>query len=415
MASVRIFLFLIAALGAALTAGPASASSTFPSAAAAAATAVPHAFNQSYIYLRIESGKIEGRIEINLVDLNRSIGTGFREDLTVTADEVAAEIEKIEAYLYPRIGFAIAGKPIELERQGHAIYRSAGSQYVSCKYELLGIEGIPDALEITHSLMYDTDPEHRGYVVIEQFFDQGRFNNEGDFGLIFDPDRTTQTLDLKNRSKWTGMKAIIREGVHHIWIGHDHILFLIALLLASVLRRDGRGWAPEESFGASLVQVLKIVTVFTIAHSVTLTLAALDVVSIPSKWVESIIALSIAVAALDVFFPIFKKRILLVVLLFGFFHGFGFANVLGDLRITGGDLALSLFGFNIGVEVGQLAIVMVVFPMLFMMRLSLLYTRFFVYAGAALSIFVAMYWFIERAFEVDLTLGEALGPILRLF
>ncbi len=279
----------------------------------------------------------------------------------------------------------------------------------------MGIEGIPDALEITHSVMFDTDPEHRGYVVIEQFFDQGRFNNEGDFGLIFDPDRTTQTLDLKNRSKWTGMKAIIREGIHHIWIGHDHILFLIVLLLASVLRREGRGWVAQEGFGAALVQVLKIVTVFTVAHSVTLTLAALDIVSIPSKWVESVIALSIAVAALDILFPIFKGRILLVVLVFGLFHGFGFANVLGDLRITGGDLALSLFGFNIGVEIGQVAIVMVVFPMLFMMRLSLLYTRFAVYAGAALSIFVAMYWFIERAFEVDLTLGETLGPILRLF
>lgn len=375
----------------------------------------PHALNQSYIYLRIDPAQIEGRIEINLEDVNRALGTTFREDLTVTEDEVRAEIAKIEEFLYPRIGFAIDGRTIELERDGFGLYESVGRQFVSCRYRLLGIEGIPEAIDVTHTVMNEVDPEHRGYVVIEHFFDQGTFNNEGNVSLVFSPDSTTQSLDLTGGSRWQGIKAIIKEGIHHILIGHDHILFLVVLLLSSVVRREGRGWVARDSFKASLWQVLGIVTVFTVAHSVTLSIAALGLLSLPAAAIESVIALSIAVAALDILFPIFGKRIFAIVGLFGLFHGFGFANVLEPLQVQGSDLALSLFGFNVGVEIGQVMIVLIVFPMLFMMRLSKLYTRFSIYAGAALSMFVAIYWFIERAFDVDLTLGEHLGPIISLF
>lgn len=379
------------------------------------AAPAPHALNQSYIYLRIDQAQIEGRIEINLEDLNRALGTTFREDLTVTPEEIEPELARIEEYLYPRIGFSIDGRAIELERQGFGLYESVERQFVSCKYLLTGVEGIPESIDVTHNVMFDTDPEHRGYVVIEHYFDQGTFNNEGNVSLIINPDETTQTLDLTGGSRWQGIKAIIKEGIHHILIGHDHILFLVVLLLASVVRREGMNWEPREKFTSALWQVLGIVTVFTIAHSVTLSIAAMDLIAIPAKWIESIIALSIAVAALDILVPVFKKRIFLVVGIFGLFHGFGFANVLEPLKVQGSDLVLSLFGFNVGVEIGQVMIVLIVFPMLFMMRLSKLYTRFSIYAGAVLSMFVAIYWFIERAFEVDLTLGEWLGPVINLF
>ncbi|QDV10116.1 hypothetical protein Poly30_56780 [Planctomycetes bacterium Poly30] len=382
----------------------------------AATTAAVHAFNQSYTYLRVDQGGIEGRIEVNISDLNRALGTGLPEDGTATEADVDPLRERIEAYLYARIGHRIGGEDIELAPKGYRIYTAAGNQYVSCLYDLVGVEGIPDAIEVTHDVMFEVDPEHRGFLVIEHFFRQGTFMNEGGVSLIFEPDESTQTLDLTGGSRWQGIRAIVKLGIHHILIGIDHILFLFVLLLPSVLRRREEGeWEPQESFKAALWQVLKIVTVFTLAHSVTLSLAALNIVTLPSRVVESIIAISIAVAALDVFFPIFHRRILLIVLLFGFFHGFGFANVLGEMGITGGDMALSLFGFNVGVEIGQMLIVVLVFPILFMMRLSLLYTRFAVYLGAFLCGFVSIYWFIERAFDVDLTLGETLGPILKMF
>lgn len=373
-----------------------------------------HGFNQSYIYLRIDDDALEGRIEVNLSDLNRAIGTEFRTDLTATAEEVAAQIGRIEEYMYGRVAFAIAGQSVQLERKGHAIYAAAGNQYVSCRFDMVGIGGIPDSIDVTHNLLFDVDAQHRGFLVIEHFFRQGTFMNEGNVSLTFSPRQTEQTLDLTNSSIWQGLAGLTRLGVHHIWIGIDHILFLLALLLPSVLQRRGRSWEPRESFRSSLWQVVKIVTVFTVAHSITLSLAALDIVTLPSRLVESIIALSIAVAAVDVIFPVFGKRILVVVLAFGLFHGFGFANVLGEMGISGVDMALSLLGFNIGVEIGQLTIVCAIFPLLFMMRLSKLYSRFTVQAGAALAIFVSLYWFTERAFEVDLRLGEYLGPLLDL-
>lgn len=394
---------LIALACVALLQGALLASSTAPA---------PHALNQSYIYLRVDEAQLEGRVEINLEDLNRAIGTDFREDLTVTEDEVAARIDEIEAYLYERIAFEIGGQAISLERKGFGLYESVQRQFVSCRFDMAYDGGIPDAITVTHSVMFETDPEHRGYLVIEHYFGQGTFNNEGNVSLVFKPDAETQVLDLTGASWWKGFRAIIDEGIHHILIGHDHILFVIVLLLTSVLRREEKLWEPRERFAGALKEVLKIVTVFTVAHSITLSIAALGLVTIPAAFIESVIALSIAVAAFDVIFPIFHRRLVLIVGLFGLFHGFGFANVLEPLKVEGSDLAYSLFGFNVGVEIGQVMIVLLAFPMLFMMRLSRLYTRFSVYAGAALSMFVALYWFTERAFDVDLQLGSALQSIL---
>lgn len=381
----------------------------------APASFAAHAFNQSYIYLRVYDTKVEGRVEINLSDLNRAIGTKFRTDLTATPEDVTAEIDKIKAYLFGRVAFSVGGKTIELEHTGHGMYESAGSQYVSCRFDLQGVDNTPDSIDITHKLMFDIDPEHRGFVVIEHFFRKGVLMNEGVVSLTYSPNNTTQTLDLTDASVWQGFLSLTKLGVHHILIGIDHVLFLLVLLLPSVLRRRERHWEPRVSFKSSLWDVVKIVTVFTIAHSVTLSLAALDIMTLPSRLVESIIALSIAIAALDVFFPVLRKRVLLIVLGFGLFHGFGFASVLGEMGVAGTNMAWSLFGFNVGVELGQIAIVCGIFPLLFMMRLSKLYTRFFVYVGALICIFISIYWFIERAFETDLLLGEYLAPVLNFF
>ena len=189
------------------------------------------------------------------------------------------------------------------------------------------------------------------------------------------------------------------------------LLFIIALILPAVVRRnENRQWEPVEGFRAALIYVIKVITLFTIAHSVTLSLAALEVVQLPSRLVESIIALSIVAAAVDIVFPIFGKRIWIVVFVFGLFHGFGFASILSDLGIPGRYMALSLLGFNLGVEIGQVAIICAVFPLLFYVRNLRFYPRVVLRAGAAMLILVAMYWFIERAFDVDLPAYALVKP-----
>ena len=135
------------------------------------------------------------------------------------------------------------------------------------------------------------------------------------------------------------------------------IFVLIALILPAAMIRRERHWEPVTEFNSALFYVIKIVTLFTIAHTMTLSLAAFRVIDLPSRLVESVIAISIAIAAIDILFPIFKKKIAWVVFIFGLFHGFGFASGLSTTGMPRVELPWALLWFNIGVEIGQLAFV----------------------------------------------------------
>jgi hypothetical protein len=191
--------------------------------------------------------------------------------------------------------------------------------------------------------------------------------------------------------------GIVKLGVKHIWLGIDHILFLIALILPAAMIRRGRIWEPVTEFRSAIFYVIKVVTLFTIAHTMTLSLAAFRVIDLPSRLVESVIALSIAMAATDILFPIFKKKIAWVVFIFGLFHGFGFASILAHLGVLGEHMVLSLFGFNLGVELGQVAVILVIFPVLYMIRNYAFFPKIILRFGAAVLIVLSAVWFVERA------------------
>src|SRR5260221_198986 len=136
-------------------------------------------------------------------------------------------------------------------------------------------------------------------------------------------------------------------------IGLGHILFLLSLLLPAVLVLEGGRWQAVARFPPAFWEVFKIVTSFTVAHSITLSLAALGVISLPSRLVESAIATSVVLAALNNVFPLVHGRRWMVAFAFGLIHGFGFASVLRDLSLPHGALLIALVGFNLGVEVGH--------------------------------------------------------------
>src|SRR5439155_2443796 len=193
--------------------------------------------------------------------------------------------------------------------------------------------------------------------------------------------------------------SYLDEGIWHIWLGFDHILFLVSLLLPAVLVRRHSEWRPAQSFRAAFVDVAKIVTAFTVAHSITLSLAALGVVSLPSRWIESAIALSVVLAALNNLFAIVARGRWIAAFGFGLVHGFGFAGALQDLGLPSGSLALSLAGFNIGVEMGQLAIVGIFLPIAFALRSTRTYRRVLMAGGSAVIATIAGIWLIERALD----------------
>jgi len=201
--------------------------------------------------------------------------------------------------------------------------------------------------------------------------------------------------------------GVVKLGIKHIWKGIDHILFLIALIIPSVMIRPKNNWEPVTEFRPAIIYVLKIVTLFTIAHSVTLSIAALGIFELPNRLVETIIALSIAVAALDIIYPIFNRKIGWVVFIFGLFHGFGFASVLSRLGVLGEHMALSLFGFNLGVEVGQVVVICIVFPVIYFTRRYAFYPKIVMRYGAATMILLAALWFVERAF-LDISFARLL-------
>ena len=188
----------------------------------------------------------------------------------------------------------------------------------------------------------------------------------------------------------------------HIWIGFDHILFLLSLLLPAVLFWQRPRWLPVATLRVAVVDVLKIVTAFTVAHSITLSLAALGFVSLPSRWVESAIAASVVLAALNNLYPVVQGRRWAVAFGFGLIHGFGFASVLADLGLPQGALALALLGFNLGVELGQMAIVAVFLPLAFALRRTDFYRWGVFTAGSLVIVLLAMVWLAERVLDIKL-------------
>ena len=179
-------------------------------------------------------------------------------------------------------------------------------------------------------------------------------------------------------------------------LGWDHLCFLFALLLPSVLRRAGTDWVPRPGFRATLLDVTKVVTAFTLAHSITLGLAAFGLVTPNAKWVEVAIALSVALAAFNNLVPFVPDTRWSLAFSLGLMHGFGFVSAIRDLGADGPSLALSVFGFNVGVEAGQLGIVAVFVPLAWLMRARPAYRKLVLPLGSALILGVALFWTAQR-------------------
>ena len=386
-----------------------------------------HAPNQSYIYMRVYDTEVGGRFEITIKDLNQAVGLELKEDLSL--EDLAPHLDKINAYLKSKINFSskygehsIVFKDVELVTRGYL------GTFALMDFSLENTSQVPDLLEIDYQAIFDQVENNKGVLVIEYNFKAGIIANEAGISLIFDEGNTKQSLKLDSYSVFTGFWAMIQMGMHHIWIGLDHILFLLALILPSVLllmqmseaanspRDNGQfsalltnhQWRPVPLFKPALWFIIKIITFFTIAHSITLSLAALEILILPSRLVESIIALSIALAAIHNMGPILQGRDWLIAFLFGLFHGFGFASVLAESGLSGDYLVLSLLGFNIGVEIGQLVIICIIFPVLYLLRKTILY-RFILNYGSIILIIISLYWFIERALDIDIPVKWLIG------
>jgi hypothetical protein len=369
----RVILLLFALL---VLAGPASA----------------HKPSDSYLSLddtARQDAPLQGRWDIALRDLDYAIGLDGDGDGRLTWDEVRSRHDAIAAYALARL---------RLTRGGQACTLAAGEQLVDSHtdgaYTVLRFSArCPSAgpLQVDYRLFADVDPQHKGLLSVTRA--------DGVRSVVLGSDNPRVVLEEGGAQ---GFASFVREGIWHIWIGYDHILFLLSLLLPAVLVWRDHRWHAVAGPRAALLDVLRIVSAFTLAHSITLSIAALGIVHLPSRWVESAIALSVLLAALNNLRPVFHGRRWAVAFAFGLVHGFGFANVLADLGLQSGALAAPLVGFNLGVEIGQLAIVAAFLPLAYALRNTRLYLRMVLAGGSGVIMLVAAIWLGERLFDLQL-------------
>ena len=414
-----------------------------------------HKASDAYVTLRVDGADVVGRADVALRDLDRDLDLDTNADDRLSWGEVRSRWREIAALVRDGIVLTADGErctPDDLatpaaEQAAPALAAHSDGRYAVVRLTWHCAAPI-QRLDADYRLFARTDPTHRGIV---------RFAR-GDLPLrlvVLSPGAGRVRLPLpqlapaamQSPSAATSAEAaaivpvhmpaaivndgrdnvadadafslsaffgFVREGVHHILIGYDHILFLLSLLLPSVWRRQrepgaagGEGrmrWTPATDLRQVLMSVLKVVTAFTVAHSITLALSVFDIVNPPSRWVESTIAASVVLAALNNVWPVIAESRWKLTFIFGLVHGFGFASALKDAGLARGDLAAPLLGFNLGVEIGQLCIVAVVLPLAWTFRGTRTYRGAFA-GGSLLIATVAGLWLVQRAFDLSLIAG----------
>ncbi len=366
----------------------------------AAGPALAHKPSDSYLTLAVEGAVVSGRWDIALRDLDFALNLDADGDGAITWGEVRQRHADIAAYASLHLQVQADGAPCTLQVGPQMV-----DEHTDGAYSVLPLQArcpaAPQQLGLHYTLFADLDPQHRGLLNLQA---QGQTRT-----AILGPHEARQGFEMAKVNAFKQFMDYLREGVWHIWIGFDHILFLVSLLLPAVGlwvlqddRSQPRRWQPVPRFSVAFWDVLRIVTAFTVAHSITLSLAVLGLVTLPSRLVESAIAASVVLAALNNIWPLVRGRRWMVAFLFGLVHGFGFASVLADLGLPQGALALALVGFNLGVEVGQLSIVLVFLPLAYALRRSTFYRRVVLWGGSLLIAAMATLWLVERAFDLKL-------------
>jgi hypothetical protein len=338
---------------------------------AAPSLAAAHPAPFSYLDLRIGDASIEGALVVHIIDVAHDLGIAAPEKLLDRATAYG-NLDRLTALVTQRMVLR-AEQPLMIEwgdvdtlpdRQGIQLHFRIHTP----RPATLGI----------HALMFPYDRLHQTFVNV---YEDGVLRQQ--FVLSADnPDRTYYTGTTQGAI--AVIKTFVPAGIHHILIGPDHILFLIGLLLL------GGGWKA----------LLKIVTAFTIGHSITLSLAALNVITPPPNIIEPAIALSIVFVGADNLVRGGGRDVrALIALTFGLVHGFGFANVLREFGLPREALGWSLFSFNVGVEIGQLFIVLLVATVLAVVRRrSETVGMRVAFAGSLIVIAAGTYWFVQRVF-----------------
>jgi hypothetical protein len=352
------------------------------------AAAAAHEIAPSYLSVVTRSDSESGlrlRWELPLAELRWTVDLDADGDGTIAWEEVEARRTSVAALALESLEVARGPAACTLTPSGFAASRHAEADYAAVELDAACPE--EGALRIDNRMFFGDHPTHQ--LLLDVSTGGGRFTS------ALSP--LAMSWSEPRSASWLGTLAeFLRHGIWHIWIGYDHIAFLTLLLLPSVLRNDSGRWQVAGNPRAVIRDLVLIVTAFTLAHSVTLGLAATGMVSLPTRPIEIAIALSIVIAGLLNLDPRIARLRLPLAFAFGLVHGFGFANALAELGAGGVPVVPMLAGFNLGVEVGQLAIVAVVLPLLLWLRRLPLYPRRLMPAASLATAIAGAIWVMER-------------------
>jgi hypothetical protein len=328
-----------------------------------AGSAWAHKPSDAHLNLDARGERITGRLDVAVRDLDAALAIDDG-DGAITWAELQAATPSIAHYIDSRL--TIDG--CTLSQGAPALVDLSDGPY--CSTPLTASCAASETLTIRYQLLFDIDAQHRGLVHVH-----------GQTLIARDGSPVTAAM-----GESTSVGTFVREGVWHIWAGLDHVLFLLCLLLPAVWRRESAKEVAREVF--------EIVTAFTLAHSITLVISTVGLFTLPSRFVETAIALSVVLAALNNLVRIVDAR-WAVAFALGLLHGLGFSSVLVDMGLPSHELVGTLLGFNLGVELGQAAIVVAVLPLLYGIRKTLAY-RALLFGGSGAVAVLATIWTYQR-------------------
>ncbi len=310
-----------------------------------ASPAWAHKSSDAYLSVTAAESQLTVRWDIALRDLDIAIGLDPDEEGRIIWGALKQHFPAIDAYALSRLALTGDGKPCPAGPVAHRIDRHSDGAYVVLDFAAT-CPAVPHSVGIQYRLLFDLDPEHRGLVTVSD----GTSVHTGVLG----PERSFLAINLAGGAT-SGFWEFVQLGAQHILGGRDHLLFLAVLLLPALVRLEpGR-------IRRTLGEVAGLMSLFTIAHAVTVTLAVEGVLQVPASISEAAIAASIVVTAIDNVWPIMGERRGIIAFGFGLIHGLGFASALGPLALDGWSLAAALIGFNSGIELVQLALASIAF------------------------------------------------------
>lgn len=358
-----------------------------------AAPAAAHTQSYGFLSAAMEGDRVSGAVELAVRDLDAAVGLDRDGDGRITWGEVRAREAEIADLMVGGVSVGAPGGPCSLGPGPLATETRGGETTVVAPFAG-ACPAVADRITVGYDLMFDVDAQHRALVQVAV---DGQTRS-----LVMSPEARTAEIPVGGTTITGLVLTYVGHGIHHILIGYDHILFVVTLLLGAASAANGRRTGPAAAGGGVPLATVKLLTAFTLAHSVTLALAAFGVVAPPPRLTEAAIAATITLAALNVVWPVVTERAWLIAFGFGLVHGFGFANVLSEMALPTSGLVAALFAFNVGVELGQLLVVALVFPLILVAGRSTAGRRVALPAAALLIAVIGTAWLIGRVTDLPL-------------